>query len=117
MAGLRAPLAAQLVERCGGRIPPRQPRWELSLSSALPGGVQGDIWWVQSPIRDRIAQRIILGQIERLPSRRWIATTDDGRPVGDTFGSRKDAVEALASTLGCDIPFVDPRSLWDGRKA
>ena len=101
------PGARRLLDRCGGPLPPREPKWELYLSSALPEKVEGHVWWVNSPIRDRIGQPSILGQVERLPNKRWIATTDNGMPVGETFESDRAAVNALAAAQGCDVPYVD----------
>lgn len=101
------PGASGLLDRCGGPLPPREPRSELYLSSALPEKVAGHVWWVNSPVRDRIGQPSILGQVERLPNKRWIATTEDGVPIGDTFESDSAAVQALAAAQDCDIPYVD----------
>ena len=38
------PGASRLLDRCGGPLPPREPRWELHLSSALPEKVAGHVW-------------------------------------------------------------------------
>jgi len=104
MVRLGVPQADYLLERCGGPIPRREPRWELRLSRVLPDKFKADIWWVTSPEHDR---RSPLGQVERLPNRRWIATTDEGVPVGETFDSARDAVVALAAAVGCYVPYVD----------
>ncbi|MBM4073745.1 MAG: sel1 repeat family protein [Planctomycetes bacterium] len=107
MAYLRVPQADHLLDRCGGPLPPYQPRWELRLSRCPPEKVKADTWWVQSPV-PRSASLTMLGQVEQLPNRVWIATTDAGVPVGETFGSMKDAVVALAAAVGCYVPYVDP---------
>lgn len=107
IARFSIPGALQLLNRCGGPISPNEPRRELWLSNALPEKSKGHIWWVKSPVPDRIGQPSTLGQVERLADRCWIATTDAGVPVGDVFTSEKCAVEALARALECDIPFVD----------
>jgi len=104
---VRVPGASRLLDRCGGPLAQRQPRWELYLSSALPEKVDGHVWWVNSPVRDRIGRPSILGQIERLPNKRWIATTENGMPVGKTFDSDRAAVNALAAAQDCDVPYVD----------
>lgn len=106
MRYLKVPVAARLLDRCGGPLPANEPRWELSLSRALPDKVNGDVWWVRSPVRDRLGQPTALGQVEWLPNREWIATTESGVPVGDTFVSVKKAVEALAAAVGCEVPYV-----------
>jgi hypothetical protein len=79
----------------------------MSLSSALPANVKGYVWSVESPVRDRLGQRSILGQVEQLPDKRWIATTEVGAPVGLTFDSEGAAVRALARAQNCDVPYVD----------
>ncbi len=107
MGRFKVPGAPRLLGVCGGPLPPREPKQELSLSKVLPDKVQGSIWWVKSPVRDRLGQPSILGQIERLPNRQWIATTDYGVPVGETFSSDKLAIKALAEVHNCDIPYVD----------
>jgi len=107
MVRFKVPGAARLLDICGGPLPPREPKQELFLSKVLPDKVKGSIWWVKSPVRDRLGQPSILGQIERLPDRLWIATTDHGLPVGKTFGSDKLAIQALAEVHNCEIPFVD----------
>ena len=103
----KVPGALGLLEICGGPLPPREPKQELSLSRVLPDKVEGSIWWVKSPDRDRLGQPSILGQIERLPNRQWIVTTEYGVPVGETYGSDNLAVQALAESQGCEIPYVD----------
>lgn len=109
MAGLKVPGAPpDLLARCGGPLPPYEPRWQLSLSRALPDKVKGDIWSVHSPLRDWIGQPTILGQVEKMPTHRWIATTKSGVPVGDSFASKEKAVEALVAALDCDIPYIQP---------
>jgi hypothetical protein len=100
------PDALRLLARCGGPLPPYEPRWELSLLSALPEKIKGHVWWVRSPLRNQLGQPTILGQVEKLSNERWIATTEAGVPVGNTFTSEKDAVEALAKALGCDVPYL-----------
>ena len=105
MVRLGVAQAERVLDRCGGPVPRRQPRWELGLSRVLPDKFKADIWWVTSPEPDR---RRPLGQVERLPNRRWIATTDEGVPVGETFESARDAVVALAAAVGCYVPYVDP---------
>jgi len=112
IAKFGVPGAMRLLDRCGGALPPHKPQWELSLLSALPEEHKGNVWWVKSPIRDRLGQPSTLGQVERLPNMRWIATTDAGVPIGDTFVTEKDAVEALAKALECDVPYVDPATRW-----
>lgn len=107
MVRFKVPGAARLLDVCGGALPPREPKQELSLSKVLPDKVKGSIWWVKSPVRDRLGQPSILGQVERLPNRLWIATTDHGLPVGETFSSDKLAIQALAEVHNCDIPYVD----------
>jgi len=101
------PGARRLLDRCGGPLPPREPRWELYLSSALPEKVAGHVWWVNSPVRDRIGQPSVLGQVERLSNKCWIATTEDGVPISETFESDRAVVQALAAAQDCDIPYVD----------
>ncbi|MGD0191939.1 MAG: hypothetical protein ABSD74_14455 [Rhizomicrobium sp.] len=109
MVKLRVAGATDLLNRCGGPLPPFQPRWELSLWPALPDNDKVDLWLVKSPQRDRLGQPTTLGQVEMLPNRRWIATTEVGVAVGDTFGSRKEAVEALAQAVECDAPYLGAR--------
>ncbi len=101
------PGARPLLNLCGGPLPPNPARWELSLSKALPEKVVGHLWWVHSPVPNRLGLPSILGQIERLPDMRWIATTDAGEPVGTTFGSDGAAVRALAAVQKCDVPYTD----------
>ncbi|MDP1667577.1 tetratricopeptide repeat protein [Phaeovulum sp.] len=101
------PGARLLLDRCGGPLPPHEPQWELSLSSALPEKVKGNVWSVRSPVQHRIGQPSTLGQVEQLPSKRWIATTEAGVPVGETFESDRAAIEALAAAQDCDAPYVD----------
>jgi hypothetical protein len=108
MSGLKVPGAVDLLARCGGPLPPCEPRWQLSFSRALPDKVKGNIWSVRSPVRDRIGQPTILGQVEMMPTRRWIATTQSGVPVGDTFPSKVKAIEALATALCCNVPYILP---------
>jgi hypothetical protein len=105
MAKLTVPVAASLLARCGGALPPFNPRWELSLWKVLPDNIKIDLWFVRSPVRDRIGSPTTLGQVEKLQNCQWIATTDDGVPVGETFNTRKDAVEALALALECNVPY------------
>jgi TPR repeat protein len=106
MAKLSVPGALRLLQRCGGPLPAYEPRWELSLSSALPEKIKGAVWWVNSPVRGRPGRPWTLGQIEKLANKRWIATTEAGVPIGEVFESEKDAVEALANSLQCDVPYV-----------
>ena len=46
IARFGVPGAMRLLERCGGVLPPHEPQWELSLSSALPEKIKGHVWWV-----------------------------------------------------------------------
>jgi Sel1 repeat len=64
MTKLNVPEALRLLGRCGGPLPPYEPRWELSLSSALPEKIKGAVWWVNSPVRGRLGHPSTLGQIE-----------------------------------------------------
>jgi hypothetical protein len=109
LAKFAVPIASSLLARCGGALPPYKPhweqRWELSLWKVLPDNTKIDLWFVRSPVPDRIGYPTTLGQVERLQNRQWIATTDDGVPVGETFNTRKDAVEALALALECKVPY------------
>ena len=108
IAKFNVPGSVHLLDRCGGPVPPYEPRWELSLLSALPEKIKGQLWWVRSPVRNRLGQPSTLGQVERLSTKCWIATTEAGVPIGDTFDSKKDAVDVLAKALGCDVPYIDP---------
>jgi hypothetical protein len=105
IAKLNVPVAANLLAHCGGPLPRHETRLELSLSRVLPKKVKNEVWSVQSPIIDRLGQKTTLGQVEMLPNRQWIAATEAGVPVGNTFGSRRAAVTALASALSCDVPY------------
>jgi hypothetical protein len=112
MSKLNVPGALRLLGRCGGPLPPYEPRRELSLSSALPEKIKGTLWWVNSPVPGPLGRPWTLGQIEKLANKRWIATTEAGVPIGDTFESKKDAVEALTKALECDVPYVDFATSW-----
>lgn len=94
------PGARPLLNLCGGPLPPNQHRRELSLLKALPDKGQGYVWWVQAPGGTRLGWPSTLGQVERLPDMRWIATTEAGKPVGTTFDSDGAAVRALAAVNG-----------------
>ncbi|MFK5980956.1 MAG: tetratricopeptide repeat protein [Rhizobiaceae bacterium] len=107
MSQFEVPGAPQLLGCCGGPLPPREFPWKISLSRILPQKEKGAVWRATAPVSKDSGLRIFLGQVEKLINNRWIATTEKGIPVESTFDSKRLAVEALATELNCDVPYVD----------
>tara|TARA_R110002095_G_scaffold26804_4_gene27006 strand:- start:16336 stop:17709 length:1374 start_codon:yes stop_codon:yes gene_type:complete len=109
MDGIKVPLIAKLLKQCGGKIPHKKPAWEFFLKNPLPQGKREHlIRNVCVPLlRDRPSQMQTLGQIERLPDKTWVVTTDDCVIIGESFNSEREAVKALATFKKCDAEYVD----------